>query len=264
MPTSATLRPFGVNIVIGVDVKYLRDAEQKNHIALPSVCLGTAFHGGTVLKTRASKHAIEQFFECWLSHYGAPELLLVDQGSEFQREFQETLEHYQIDTKVAGAHAPWQHGVVERHGSVVGTMWTTVVHQYGIVGHADAKMCWSVVLQAKNAIVTRNGMTPEQAVFGQSLRWPTLNRDDGGEPLVARGAEGEAYRTMQLRAAAKIALLSRDASDKMRRAVLRRSPPIRMELLPGTRVYFWAPNPMEGRRREDPHRWRGPATVIAK
>ena len=61
-----------------------------------------------------------------------------------------------------------------------------------------------------------------------------------------------------------MALLSRDASDKIRRATLRRAPAAVAELTPGTRVYFWSPHPMKGRRRQDALRWRGPATVIAR
>ena len=66
------------------------------------------------------------------------------------------------------------------------------------------------------------------------------------------------------KSAARMALLSRDASDKIRRATLRRAPAAIAELTPGTRVYFWSPHPMKGRQKQDALRWRGPATVIAR
>jgi hypothetical protein len=31
----------------------------------------------------------------------------------------------------------------------------------------------------------------------------------------------------------------------------------------GMKVYFWSPHPLKGRNRADPHRWRGPATVVS-
>ncbi len=67
-----------------------------------------------------------------------------------------------------------------------------------------------------------------------------------------------------MRATARMALLSRDASDKIKRAVLRKIRPERPErILAGMRVYFWSPHPLKGRHRQDPHRWRGPATIVA-
>ena len=108
-------------------------------------------------------------------------------------------------------------------------------------------------------------MSPEQGVFGKSLRWTEFGTNDDDEcPLAALGADGEAWKTSQIRAAAKMALLSRDASDKLRRAMLRRAPAALGELTAGMRVYFYSPHPMKGRRRVDPHCWRGPATVIAR
>eukprot|EP00959_Pyramimonas_sp_CCMP1952_P089044 1863138-Pyramimonas_sp.AAC.1 len=59
-------------------------------------------------------------------------------------------------------------------------------------------------------------------------------------------------------------LLERDAADKVRRALLRQAPTVVGDLCPGSRVYFWAPNPFKGRRRQDLERRRGPAIVIAK
>ncbi len=53
--------------------------------------------------------------------------------------------------------------------------------------------------------------------------------------MAALGAEGEAWRACQMRAAAKMALVSRDASDKLRRAMLRNAPKILEEYLPGMR-----------------------------
>ena len=87
-------------------------------------------------------------------------------------------------------------------------------------------------------------MSPEQAVFGRSLRWPQIGTTDEDEiPLAALGTDGEAWLASQICAAARMALLSRDASDKIRRATLRRAPGVVGELAPGMRTYFWSPHP---------------------
>ena len=109
-------------------------------------------------------------------------------------------------------------------------------------------------------------MTPEQAVFGRALRWPCAvgTADEDEIPLAALGTYRDTWLAAQIRAAARMALLSKDASDKIRRATLRRAPGVAGDLAPGTRVYLWSPHPINGRQRQDALRWRGLATVIAR
>ena len=108
------------------------------------------------------------------------------------------------------------------------------------------KLVLCVCTQAKNATMTKNGMTPEQSVFGRALRWPCAagTADEDEIPLAALGTDGEAWLAAQIRAAARMALLSRDASDKIRRATLRRAPRVVGDLASGTRVSFWSPHPI--------------------
>ena len=50
--------------------------------------------------------------------------------------------------------------------------------------------------------------------------------------------------------------------EKVKRAMMHQAPPVVATLMPGTQVYFWSKNPLKGRHRHDPGRWRGPATVV--
>ena len=102
-------------------------------------------------------------------------------------------------------------------------------------------------------------------MFGRSLRWTeSANADEDEYLLAALGSDGAAWKASQMRSAARIALLERDACDKVRRAMMRQAPTVIGEICPGTRIYFWSPHPMKGRMREDVHRWRGPATFVAR
>ena len=125
------------------------------------------------------------------------------------------------------------------------------------------KLALSSAYQAKNSTIKRNARTPEAAVFGKSLRWmSSLLNDDDDSCLAARTAEGEALRASMMRAPACRKLHKRDLMAKYRRA-LKRPPKATTEKvwLSGTRVYFWKPKILKGRRRRDPGAWRGPATV---
>jgi len=265
LKASTRIRPFGFNKTVGVDLKYLKDTNRDNHVAVSLVDAGTGWHVMSLLKNRTPRHVVEQILQVWIKHYGVPELFIIDQGGEFEGEFIAMCEEYGIDTRLTGAQAGWQHGLTERHGGIFGATWDKVVQQFDIQGRDQVKTAIAICCQAKNATLTRNGLTPEQAVFGRALRWTESNNKDDDEVLMAAlGTDGEAWKAAQIRSAAKIAMISKDASDKVRRAMMRKAPKVLTELTPGTRVYFWSPHPMKGRRRTDSHRWRGPATVVAR
>ena len=70
--------------------------------------------------------------------------------------------------------------------------------------------------------MTRNGVTQEQAVFGRTLNFTELaNRDDDEVLMSVLGSHGVARKASQIRTAAKMMLLERDATEKVRRAMLR-------------------------------------------
>ena len=72
---------------------------------------------------------------------------------------------YNIGTKIACAHAHWQHGFCESHGGILGEVFDKMVYQFGTKGPHDVKMVLWASTQAKNATLTRNGLTAEQAVL---------------------------------------------------------------------------------------------------
>ena len=204
-------------------------------------------------------------FKEWFAHYGVPNEIVVDQGGEFMGYLNELFEQHGIDSRAIGAHAHWQHGVSERHGGLLGTMWDKLVYEFDVKGSWMAAIALASICNAKNTTMTRNGMTPEQAVFGRSLRFTQLcNNDDDQVLMSVLGSHGMAWKASQIRTAAKIMLLSNDAMDKVRRAMLRQAPAVIGEVMPGSRVYFWSPHRMKSRGRQDAKKWRGPATVIAR
>ena len=164
--------------------------------------------------------------EGWIRHYGCPRYLIVDQGGEFEGYFNEKCDELGIDASVTASHAAWQHGLAERHGGLLRTIFRKVCYQHKINGKASASLALALCCQAKNSLMTRNGLTADQAVFGRSLRFTELSTvDDGDDVLVSvLGTNGPAWRASQIRTAAKMHLLQGDASDKVRRAMLRKAP----------------------------------------
>ena len=60
------------------------------------------------VKNRVPKHVMHVFVDMWLTHYGVPEIVMVDQGGEFESTFAQECEEFGIDIRVTGSHAGWQ------------------------------------------------------------------------------------------------------------------------------------------------------------
>ena len=148
------------------------------------------------------------FFKEWIAHYGVPNEVVVDQGGEFMSYLNDLFEQHGIDSRAVGAQAPWQHGVTERHGGLLGTMWRKMAYEFGIKGAWMDGVCLSAILNAKNSTMTRNGMTLEQSVFRRSLRFTELSNTDDDQVLMSvLDNHGLAWKASQIRTAAKVILL---------------------------------------------------------
>ena len=120
-PATATLRPCGFNETVVADLKYVKDSKGKTWVALSMVDAGTCWHVAVLLRNRKPRHVGRQLIEGWIRHYGCPRYLIVDQGGEFEGNFNETCDELGIDASVTASHAAWQHGLAERHGGLLGT-----------------------------------------------------------------------------------------------------------------------------------------------
>ena len=133
-----------------------------------------------------------------------PRHLIVDQGGEFEAHINQKGVELGIYASVTASHAAWQHGLAERHGGVLGTMFRIICYQHEINGKASVSLAPALCCQVKNSLMSRNGLTAEQAVFGRSLRFTELSTvDDGVEVWVSvLGAYGPAWRASQIRTTA--------------------------------------------------------------
>ena len=100
------------------------------------------------------------------------------------------------------------------------------------------------VFQAENALVRHLGYSPEQIVLGKSVHVPgSLESDENlASYTLALGDELEAEvhrQRLELRCAARKAFFEADSSQAIRRAVLRRSVPVRGPYVAGSWVLYW-------------------------
>ena len=131
------------------DLKYIHDYKNQLFVALSVVDAATAtsLHMAVLLRSRAPHHVARKLARHWCSLHGSPELLVIDQGGEFDGEFVGWLEAHGIHSKTTGFF--WQHGFAERHGALLGTMCSSLIWQYQARGACQVKDCLAAAIQAK-------------------------------------------------------------------------------------------------------------------
>ena len=244
---------------------FVHDVRDKRYAVMSMLCLGTLKHDCVMVKTRRSDYIAQKFFRHWIMPYGPPGKITHDQGGEFEQSFAALLDQMAIPSAVTGAHAPWQLGVGERHGDILGVMMQAIAQEHNVEGFKEMKLALAAATSAKNSTVTREGYTAHQRVFGTEVKWPSLNDENVGLSFAeAVNMDSEVSRAHQMRTTARIALIRQDVREKLRRAILRKPAASQGPFPSGAQVYFWVPG--RGRRYSQTKGsiWRGPATVLTK
>ena len=190
LATTPSLRPYGFNRKLHLDIKFVHDSRDRKYPCLSIVDLGTAYHGACLCKTRRSDYVARKFMLHWVQIFGAPEHVCHDQGGEFELAFISLLEEMAVPTTVTGSHAPWQLSVGERHGAILGTMVSAITAEHTTEGFTAMKLVLSSAVAAKNMTVTRDGFTPNQRLFGAEVKFPSLT-EDSAKPSFAEALDSE-------------------------------------------------------------------------
>ena len=65
---------------------------------------------------------------------GVLEVVVVDQGGEFESTFAQEFEDYGIDARITGSLAGWQQSLVERNGVLLCDLWSKVASECHMKG----------------------------------------------------------------------------------------------------------------------------------
>eukprot|EP00435_Cladocopium_sp_Y103_P049059 s1658_g14.t1 len=169
-----------------------------------------------------------------------------------------------IKLKMSAAESHWQLGRVESHGKVVKRMLDLMNSESPIRGEDGFGRALWQVFTAKNSLSRVHGFTPEQAVLGVARRLPasvTSSSEVSSHSLAESDtSEGSAFKeAIRLRSSARKAFVEADNCSSLRRALLRRSRPLRDQYEVGDWVLYWKKK--GGNLRREHGRWMGPARV---
>ena len=86
--------------------------------------LATTFNIGAIIKDKQPKTIREAFKTHWLNWASIPTKIVIDQGTEYYKHFEEMLNDLGIQSRLAPVEAPWQQGMVQRHEECAETSFT--------------------------------------------------------------------------------------------------------------------------------------------
>ena len=254
------------NHELSLDAFEVKDSQGQRHTILSMVCTATKFHvarrvaNGGVPSSAVCADAINT---SWINWAGAPKVLVVDQGVHNKGKVSALMKSHNVEVRQVGVGAPHQLGVGERQGGLLKAIMKTAIVEKEITGAEAINWLCAEATRTKNCLVNHGGFSPSQWVLGQTPVDVTSMID--GEPEQSLGLQqqlvdatgDESYqdkftRQLVIRQAAKEAYMKVDSSVKLRKALLRKSVPMRGPFVTGDLVMF--------RRRQ---RWFGPARVLS-
>ena len=258
--------PKEFNDVLGIDGFFFKGQSGYRAYVIHIIDESSCFHLGRRSSSRLGAEALRTLQDSWFSWAGVPKLVYLDPAGEFRSEA--TLEAFQkqnIKTFVSAA--AWQRGRVERHGEIVKGMLSRLDKDSPITNDNSLDQALHQAFSAKNALVRHKGYAPEQIVLGKSVRVPGSVSSD--EELSSHALtegddlEAEAHRRrLTLRSQARQAFFEADNCQTIRRAMLRRSNPVRGPYAAGSWVLYWTKKTSPNRLAAG--RWHGPAKVICQ
>ena len=269
---SAIHENISFNTKVGMDLVSWRNSKGKEFHFVHFIDEATLFHLGAECLQGATG-VIGMFEQVWVTWAGQPQEVYVDPGGEFVSDaWAAQMQAAGIHVHMSASDSHWQLGRAEIHGSTVKQMLSRMDLEQSIESSSEFQRALRQAFNAKNSLCRADGYSPQQAVLGVSCRLPgSILSDhnaashvlaDSGTEEGGRVPEGQRFlQELQLRERARRAFITVDNSSSFRRALLRRTRPVRNQWEVGDLVLYWRRRGSNMRREHG--RWHGPAEIIA-
>ena len=140
--------------------------------------IGNATHFSTaaVACSKRKEEIVDTFSKHWIARFGAPDVILSDNGGDFNNSlFFNVAEQFNITLKTTAAELPWSNSMVERHNGILAKTIAKLIldsNKYSI----DVVITWAV--NAKNSLHNCYDYSPNQLVFGNNPSLPSFFIND--------------------------------------------------------------------------------------
>lgn len=180
--------------------------------------------------------------------------MISDGGPEFSEDWTDALSRDGTHHEVTAAWAPWQNELCERAGGSWKHAWEKLVYELSPETKGEAEEIMDQVTMAHNTPVRVEGHSPAQILMGQDVRVPGLEGSEPCDHVESGIQEGEDIftRAMNIRKIARRAMIEATDEDRVRRAALHRTRPVRGPYEPGELIMLWR----KGKGEKKAH-WHG-------
>ena len=259
---------------VHIDIFESEDAAEKRFYVVHATDWATRFQAAEVLPDKSTKSVVRFLATRWLPTFGAPRVLVCDQGREFVSwEMEEWASSVSTMLHHIAVQAPWQNGVAERSGGVLKTLLSAVVVSQSVIGMEEMQLALAEAVAAYNGDVNELGVSPFQAAVGKQPRMIGDVLGGISSRLAEHGlidSKPSFARQIAMREVAKVAMTRLHFSRGLRKAELARSrtPTLEQVPEPGAICYFYRPlrynnKTSPSKKRLTLKRWHGPALLVA-
>ena len=259
--------------VIGLDLKFPKDADGKQYVVLNVLDFATCFNVFILLPDKHAETVFKHLDRFWLLWAPSPDVIVFDKGTEYQGTFKDMAEKLSSRLKVVPTESPWQNALVERHGATLQDILNIAVMEQGVRGFDEMEEACRHASMAKNRRPGRTGHSPRSIVFGFDERLFAsglghyLERPDDAALSMA-ATDDVMKRSIAIREAALKAVITLDHHTKWHEACKTLSRSNNGPYFPGDQVFYWrrarSPKNLKGRNARLYERWRGVAVVVGR
>ena len=263
------------NYLLWMDTATIHDVKGNPYHLMVLVCEGTSFGINTSMGLAKgipkSSMCLNTFCMCWTSWAGWPQVVRIDRGKEWMKDFAESMTKHGVEIDSIPLEAPWQLGKAERRVQTFKYLWRKVASEHQVHGEEEVLASSTIITQVINETEFKDGFTAGQWVLGSERpRVPGSLLQDGEAAKLevheaALEANGAMAKNLDRRETTMKARAEMDNDKMIRRAVLSKSVPQRPEYPVGAYVYFKRLAIKDPEIVDQPdmkHKWYGVARVI--
>jgi hypothetical protein len=215
------------NDQIMIDCFHVKDMSNKGHWFMSLLDRATMYHLVTRIDDHSPATFTRVFFHDWCKWAGFPLEVSIDMERGFgSQEFVEALGKSGVHVVPIASQAHWQHGKVERHGSVVKDMIMRVFQEVDPKTPEHVQWVADEVTGAKNMLVREHGFSPGQLLFGKEPRC-FGEIEANGEPISFHFSVGDrnskVAMRMKMRHEARMAYVKSQAQNMLQRTARNRT-----------------------------------------
>ena len=247
---------MGFNAVVGIDLVFVR-----RKVILNCVCWGTHYQMAMLLPNKEASNVAKAFMAGWMKYFGPPEMVVMDQGSEFvSKDFADAIGEWGVVMRMTDVRSPWQNSRTERAGATLKAVLHKLCDEQSAISEEEFHMALDAAVWCRNQYFDRSGFSPCQRVFGRSMRVPyaLLSDDILDRDLVNHVHSDDMRRAQKLRNDAMKAWAEVQDETAIHRATKTNTRNADLkELDNGDVVYLW-------RHTTDYVGWVGPGVIVCQ